>query len=72
MISEFCCIYLLLCSGLLPPRRGSSLCRQNPCLNGGICATAAHLNSFDCVCPDGFTGALCEKMAIMSDQKFAF
>uniref|UniRef100_A0A672KXW7 trypsin n=1 Tax=Sinocyclocheilus grahami TaxID=75366 RepID=A0A672KXW7_SINGR len=37
------------------------LCRQNPCLNGGVCATAAHLNSFDCVCPDGFTGALCEK-----------
>uniref|UniRef100_A0A672L0M5 trypsin n=1 Tax=Sinocyclocheilus grahami TaxID=75366 RepID=A0A672L0M5_SINGR len=65
--NEFSCIYLLLCSGFLPPRRGSSLCRQNPCLNGGVCATAAHLNSFDCVCPDGFTGALCEKMCVSSD-----
>uniref|UniRef100_A0A8C2KNY6 trypsin n=1 Tax=Cyprinus carpio TaxID=7962 RepID=A0A8C2KNY6_CYPCA len=41
--------------------RCTDLCQQNPCLNGGICATAAYLNSFDCVCPDGFTGALCEK-----------
>ncbi|XP_016112370.1 hepatocyte growth factor activator-like isoform X1 [Sinocyclocheilus grahami] len=57
----FCSSQARLFNGFLPPRRGSSLCRQNPCLNGGVCATAAHLNSFDCVCPDGFTGALCEK-----------
>uniref|UniRef100_A0A8C1PQS0 EGF-like domain-containing protein n=1 Tax=Cyprinus carpio TaxID=7962 RepID=A0A8C1PQS0_CYPCA len=68
MISKFCCIYLLLCSGFLPPRRGPSLCQQNPCLNGGICATAAYLNSFDCVCPDGFTGALCEKKQCYRDS----
>ncbi|XP_051757393.1 hepatocyte growth factor activator isoform X4 [Ctenopharyngodon idella] len=42
-------------------RQGPSLCRQNPCLNGGVCATNTNLDSFDCVCPDEFTGALCEK-----------
>uniref|UniRef100_A0A8C2KKU0 trypsin n=1 Tax=Cyprinus carpio TaxID=7962 RepID=A0A8C2KKU0_CYPCA len=57
----FCSSQARLFNGFLPPRRGPSLCQQNPCLNGGICATAAYLNSFDCVCPDGFTGALCEK-----------
>lgn len=61
MISKFFFVYLIRSSGFLPPRQGLSLCRQNPCLNGGVCATNAHLDSFDCVCPDGFTGALCEK-----------
>ncbi|XP_059395361.1 hepatocyte growth factor activator-like [Carassius carassius] len=56
----FCSLQAQLFNGFLLPRRGSSLCRQKPCLNGGVCVTAAHLNSFDCVCPDGFTGALCE------------
>ncbi|RXN30138.1 hepatocyte growth factor activator [Labeo rohita] len=56
----FCSVQARLFNGFLALRRGPSLCRQNPCLNGGVCTTAAHLNSFDCVCPDGFTGALCE------------
>lgn len=61
MISNFFFLYLILFSGFLPLRQGPSLCRQNPCLNGGVCATNTNLDSFDCVCPDGFTGALCEK-----------
>ncbi|XP_051580290.1 hepatocyte growth factor activator-like isoform X3 [Myxocyprinus asiaticus] len=57
----FCSPRTRLFNGFFPPRRDPGLCRQNPCLNGGVCATAAHLHSFECVCPDGFTGALCEK-----------
>ncbi|XP_039525172.1 hepatocyte growth factor activator-like [Pimephales promelas] len=57
----YCSSPTRLFNGFLPPRQGPGLCRQNPCLNGGVCATNTHLDSFDCVCPDGFTGALCEK-----------
>ncbi|XP_056103055.1 hepatocyte growth factor activator isoform X1 [Rhinichthys klamathensis goyatoka] len=57
----YCSSPTRLFNGFLPPRQGRGLCRQNPCLNGGVCAMNTHLDSFDCVCPDGFTGALCEK-----------
>ncbi|XP_064605715.1 uncharacterized protein LOC135470608 [Liolophura sinensis] len=34
------------------------LCRSDPCLNNGVCV---HLPSgFECFCPDGYTGYLCE------------
>ncbi|XP_048042125.1 hepatocyte growth factor activator isoform X1 [Megalobrama amblycephala] len=57
----FCSSPKRMFNGFLPLRQGPSLCQQNPCLNGGVCATNTNLDSFDCVCPDGFSGALCEK-----------
>ncbi|XP_051555161.1 hepatocyte growth factor activator-like [Myxocyprinus asiaticus] len=57
----FCSPGTQLFNGFFPPRRDPGLCRQNPCLNGGVCSTGAHLQSFECVCQDGFTGALCEQ-----------
>ncbi|XP_056614781.1 hepatocyte growth factor activator isoform X1 [Triplophysa dalaica] len=43
----------------LPIHRDPGICRSNPCYNGGVCV-AVDLQSFDCVCPDGFSGALCD------------
>ncbi|XP_067284966.1 hepatocyte growth factor activator [Pseudorasbora parva] len=48
-------------TGFPLPHRGQSLCWKNPCLNGGVCIASTNLDSFDCVCPDGFTGALCKE-----------
>jgi hypothetical protein len=41
------------------------LCDPNPCFNGGDCLVIFSLdkripNAFDCICPDGWTGDLCE------------
>ena len=33
-------------------------CASNPCLNSGVCEDL--LNAFQCLCPTGFTGPLCE------------
>ena len=33
-------------------------CRSNPCLNNGTCND--RINGFNCSCPAGFTGKLCE------------
>jgi hypothetical protein len=35
-------------------------CSPNPCLNGGTCNKLDEVGGFDCVCPDGFTGSLCD------------
>ena len=36
-------------------------CSPNPCQNGGSCsATGSLLSDFECSCPDGFSGTLCE------------
>ncbi|KAI5087956.1 hepatocyte growth factor activator-like [Silurus meridionalis] len=37
-----------------------SLCSPNPCKNGGMCTAVPYRRSFECVCPDAFTGAKCE------------
>ncbi|KAF5901913.1 hepatocyte growth factor activator, partial [Clarias magur] len=37
-----------------------SLCRPNPCKNGGMCMAVHYRRLFECVCPDAFTGAKCE------------
>ena len=34
-------------------------CETDPCLNGGSCINAG-LHLFECECPQGFYGALCE------------
>lgn len=33
-------------------------CDPNPCMNGGACTS--NLNIFQCDCPEGFAGALCQ------------
>ncbi|TSY83944.1 Protein Dok-7 [Bagarius yarrelli] len=37
-----------------------NLCNPNPCKNGGACTAVPYRRSFQCVCPDAFTGANCE------------
>ncbi|KAK3523466.1 hypothetical protein QTP86_033597, partial [Hemibagrus guttatus] len=37
-----------------------SLCNPNPCKNGGVCTEVPYRRSFECMCPDAFTGAKCE------------
>lgn len=36
-------------------------CRPNPCLNGAECRQTD--NSFECICPSGFAGHLCDQFA---------
>ena len=38
-------------------------CRDNPCINGGVCQEICDPNStrFNCICPDTYTGQRCEK-----------
>ena len=34
-------------------------CASNPCTNGGSCVNLR--NGFQCICPDGSTGQICER-----------
>ncbi|XP_069026048.1 hepatocyte growth factor activator [Embiotoca jacksoni] len=42
-------------------RRITNPCRVNPCQNGGVCTRIPHRRSFECSCPESFTGTLCEQ-----------
>ncbi|XP_047428167.1 hepatocyte growth factor activator isoform X1 [Mugil cephalus] len=44
-------------------RKVTETCRVNPCQNGGVCARIPHTTkpTFECICPDHFTGELCEQ-----------
>eukprot|EP00105_Crassostrea_gigas_P021762 XP_011441027.1 PREDICTED: fibropellin-3-like [Crassostrea gigas] len=33
-------------------------CLSNPCMNGGVCSH--RFNDFVCICPNGYTGKLCQ------------
>eukprot|EP00066_Takifugu_rubripes_P015406 XP_011604672.1 PREDICTED: hyaluronan-binding protein 2-like [Takifugu rubripes] len=35
-------------------------CRPNPCQNGGTCMKGPKRSSFQCSCPDGYSGTFCE------------
>ncbi|KAM9335936.1 hepatocyte growth factor activator [Symphorus nematophorus] len=41
--------------------RVTDLCRLNPCQNGGICKLIPQMRSFECSCPESFSGRLCEQ-----------
>ncbi|XP_061108834.1 hepatocyte growth factor activator [Conger conger] len=34
-------------------------CAENPCQNGGLCSSVPRTHSFECSCPEGYTGRLC-------------
>ncbi|XP_072523531.1 hyaluronan-binding protein 2-like [Salminus brasiliensis] len=44
-----------------PPRcKKPSPCKPSPCLNGGTCEQGSKKGSFQCVCPDNYTGKFCQ------------
>ncbi|XP_058481235.1 hepatocyte growth factor activator isoform X3 [Solea solea] len=43
------------------PRRITDPCQVNPCQNGGVCKLIPHIRTFECSCPDGFSGRLCDQ-----------
>ncbi|XP_078132006.1 hepatocyte growth factor activator serine protease isoform X1 [Sander vitreus] len=42
-------------------RRIPDPCRVNPCRHGGVCTLIPQRHSFQCSCPESFTGRLCEQ-----------
>ncbi|XP_029382246.1 hepatocyte growth factor activator isoform X2 [Echeneis naucrates] len=41
-------------------RRAPDPCQGNPCQNGGICTPIPQRRTFECSCPESFSGRLCE------------
>ncbi|XP_067437088.1 hepatocyte growth factor activator isoform X1 [Thunnus thynnus] len=39
----------------------ADVCQVNPCQNGGVCKLIPHRRSFECSCPESFSGRLCEQ-----------
>ncbi|XP_044196429.1 hepatocyte growth factor activator isoform X1 [Thunnus albacares] len=39
----------------------ADVCQVNPCQNGGVCKPIPHRHSFECSCPESFSGRLCEQ-----------
>ncbi|KAK6292131.1 hypothetical protein J4Q44_G00379160 [Coregonus suidteri] len=42
-------------------RRFTDPCQVNPCQNGGICTLVPYRHSFECSCPESFTGRHCDQ-----------
>uniref|UniRef100_A0A8D3CVQ2 trypsin n=1 Tax=Scophthalmus maximus TaxID=52904 RepID=A0A8D3CVQ2_SCOMX len=42
-------------------RRPTDPCQGNPCQNGGLCTLIPHRHTFECSCPESFSGRLCEQ-----------
>uniref|UniRef100_A0A8C7NSD4 trypsin n=1 Tax=Oncorhynchus mykiss TaxID=8022 RepID=A0A8C7NSD4_ONCMY len=43
-------------------RRFTDPCQVNPCQNGGICTLVPRRRSFECSCPESFTGRHCDQI----------
>ncbi|XP_012780118.2 hepatocyte growth factor activator serine protease isoform X2 [Maylandia zebra] len=43
-------------------RRITDPCQANPCQNGGVCTAIPHRRTFECSCPESFSGRICEQM----------
>ena len=43
-----------------------SPCMTNPCANGGQCMVTADQQGTGCICPAGFSGALCNDRKYIS------
>lgn len=53
-----CCVILVF---IHTSRRVTDPCQVNPCQNGGVCRLIPLRDSFECSCPESFTGRLCEQ-----------
>ncbi|XP_039865718.1 hepatocyte growth factor activator isoform X4 [Simochromis diagramma] len=42
-------------------RRIIDPCQANPCQNGGVCTAIPHRRTFECSCPESFSGRICEQ-----------
>ncbi|XP_005464505.1 hepatocyte growth factor activator isoform X5 [Oreochromis niloticus] len=42
-------------------RRITDPCQAKPCQNGGVCTAIPHRRTFECSCPEGFSGRICEQ-----------
>ncbi|XP_053272676.1 hepatocyte growth factor activator [Pleuronectes platessa] len=42
-------------------RKITDPCQANPCWNGGVCTLIPHRHTFECHCPERFSGRLCEE-----------
>ncbi|CAF4010688.1 unnamed protein product [Adineta steineri] len=52
----------------------NSICQVNTCMNKGICVPhdARHsFTNFTCVCPEGFSGEICENNDVQIDMSFS-
>ncbi|CAL8327272.1 unnamed protein product [Lota lota] len=53
-------------------RRLLDPCQINPCQNGGLCTLVPHKRSFECSCPESFSGRLCEQTKCYETEHLRF
>nr|XP_033775985.1 lactadherin isoform X2 [Geotrypetes seraphini] len=60
-MKEFGALFLTFTACYVVLAAEGELCRVNRCLNGGTCLTGVKDSTFYCICPDGFTGIICNE-----------
>lgn len=55
---DICVVHFMNFNGLLFSFLDLDECDSSPCMNGGICVDGP--NQFTCICPQGWSGVLCE------------